>query len=190
MARADPPVGPGARTQRIISMPAPWAAPAAHPAVRLGESRHVGRDERHAEPEHEQQHSHGPARGGRPGEQLLAGDERRDQRHPAEAHHADGEQRRHQRPAAPEAPGAVPRPRSRAPAAAVAPALGEEHHRAAALDEARPLQRRHLVDGRGHDHAAGHISARLVPGQKRRVDRADELEQAVAARPAAVQTRR
>src|SRR5918999_1475726 len=66
-----------------------------------------------------------------------------------------------------------------APPPAVAPALREEHHWAAALHEARLLERRQLIDGGGHDHAAGQVATRVVPRKERRVERADQLEQAV-----------
>ena len=73
----------------------------------------------------------------------------------------------------------MPRPQLHGTGPAVAPPLGEEHHRAAALDQAGLLERRHLIDGRGDDHSAGHVAARLVPGQERRVDRANQFEQGV-----------
>ena len=141
-----------------------------------------------AEPEHEQQHSHRPARGGRPGSSFspamnaaISAIQPRLMTPTANSAAISAQQHpRHQAPCL--------RPRSRAPLT-VAPALGEEHHRAAALDEARPLQRRHLVDRRGHDHSSGHIS----PPRPRPETAGRSRERArtgMAARPAAVQTMR
>src|SRR5438270_681571 len=72
-----------------------------------GESRQLSREEGDAEREHEQQRGGGIDGDGRSCQQLLGCDQGRDDDHPAKAHHAEGEQRGHQRPAAAEAVAAM-----------------------------------------------------------------------------------
>ena len=98
------------------------------------------------------------------GPELLEADEHGHEGHPAQAHDAEREERRHERPAAAHAPGAVGDPQIQPAQPPVAPALGEEHQRAAALGQADVLERGELVERRSHDHRSRDPVPRPVPG--------------------------
>ena len=99
----------------------------------------------------------------RHGTSLLDRDQPGDDGHPGDAHDAQREERRHQRPAAADAPGAVPRAHPQRARPAVAPRAEQEAERAAALAEADVLERRQLVDGRDEERRAGDPAAGAVP---------------------------
>src|SRR5581483_599564 len=90
-------------------------------------------------------------RGGRdasPGKRLLEGDDSGDERGPGDAHHPEREERRHQCPAAPRAPGAAREPEPESTEGAAAPRAEQERDRRATFGEAPVLERSQLVAGR------------------------------------------
>ena len=95
--------------------PPPWSIICIEPepgVVNPGTSRGAAADR---DGEREQDGRGSPGGGTAPGQRLLQRDQRGDERHPGEAHDAEREQRRHQRPAAAHAPRAVPRAHLKAP---------------------------------------------------------------------------
>ena len=80
-----------------------------HRVGRVGdrEARDLLGRERDREAEHRQHYRDGAHGGSLPGQQPLGRDQRGDEGHPADAHHAEREQRGHQPPAAADADAAV-----------------------------------------------------------------------------------
>ena len=108
---------------------------------------------------------------------LLGEHDCRDDEHPGDAHHADGEEQHHQRPAAADAPGAVHDPHPHAPRRAAVPVVHDKAQRRAAVTQADALQRCQLVDARQRDRRAGDLRSGPVPGEEWRVEPAHEPEQ-------------
>ena len=117
------------------------------PAPGNGQTGDRVRGEHQEHAEHEQDCRGSVGRNTARGDQLLERDEPGDECHPGEAHDAESEERRHQRPAAADAPGAVSEPHLQSPDRPVAPGAEQEPERAPALPEADVLERRQLVDG-------------------------------------------
>src|SRR5262249_39934062 len=99
--------------------------------------------------EHDREDNQGrgcaPSRYTTPRKQLLEGDQRGDERHPRDAHHAQREQGSHERPAAADAPGGVPSPHRERPWVAVTPCAEQEPNGTAALPQTYVLQRCELI---------------------------------------------
>ena len=98
-------------------------------------------------------------------------DQRGDDGHPEQAHHADREQHEHQSPAAADAIRAVLDPHADRAADAVPPAAEDEMHRRAAVAQAHLLQRRQLVKARQRDKCAGYVWTAAAPVQEPDVER-------------------
>src|SRR6266545_2981669 len=94
-----------------------------------------------------------------PGERLLDRDQTGDDRHPNDAHDPERKERRHQRPAAADTPGAVPHSHPERAGPPVAPRAEQYAKRAAALAQTRILERRKLVDGGGDEGRSGDPAA-------------------------------
>ena len=122
------------------------------------------------------------------GSSFSARDQCRDQCHPADAHHPEREQRRHQRPATAHAPGAVIDPHPQGSTAARPPVIEDEPQWASALPQAGVLERGQLIDGGPEDHTRRPRSARPRPrrGTRDRARRRGRRSRRRAAPPASM----
>ena len=173
--RWDPPM-------RMPALSAPVAPPIAIPCLPEGIVRPGTRAGAAATPMASDREDGGDAGGGRgaPGQHLLGGDQHGDHDHPGQAHRAQREQRRHQRPAAPRHQRAVHDAHAQRAGAAVAPFGHEEAQRPAAALQAGVLQRCELIDRRRRQHGGGGPAAGVVPGEEAPVERSPQLQQRVA----------
>src|SRR3954469_8969118 len=136
------------------------------------QGRHdIGRGEQQ-EAEREEDPGRAVGRDPAPRQHLLDRDDRRHDRHPRDAHDAQREERRHERPAAADAPRAVPGAHLQRAGRAAAPRAEEGPERAAALPEAHVLQRRQLVGRRHQQRRPGDPPPGAVPRQDVAGDRA------------------
>ena len=138
----------------------------------------LGGERDHEAEDHEHRRD-GPHRGRLPGQQALGGDQRGHQGHPRDAHHAEREQRGHQRPAAADADTAVLDAHPQRPEATPVP-VAQEHRRAAAVAQAGVLRRGQLVEPGADDDAAGDVAPRVVPGEQAQIQRVQTVEDRVA----------
>ena len=100
-----------------------------------------------------------------------------------QAHHAEGEQRRHQSPAAADAPRAVHDAHAQRSRGPVTPVGEHEVKRCAAAAQAGVLDGRELVDRRREEHTAGEVGAAAMPRQRGDRERAHADIQAVRDQP-------